>query len=146
MLRRPLAPEQRMLLWRFRWSLVGEPRALTRVLRCVDWADVRDARAAAELIARWAPISIADALELLSPAFTNPEVTPPPHRKAKGAGCRSSTYCAFQSAVHRAELRQEEICSQSNPDATANALERPLPQERHLCGRETTWSHMQACS
>ena len=72
--RRPLAPEQRMLLWRFRWSLVGEPRALTKVLRCVDWADVRDARAAAELIARWAPISIADALELLSPAFTNPEV------------------------------------------------------------------------
>ena len=73
-LRRPLAPEQRMLLWRFRWSLVGEPRALTKVLRCVDWADVRDARAASELIARWAPISIADALELLSPAFTNPEV------------------------------------------------------------------------
>lgn len=73
-LRRPLAPEQRMLLWRFRWSLVGEPRALTKVLRCVDWADVRDARAAGELIARWAPISIADALELLSPAFTNPEV------------------------------------------------------------------------
>ena len=72
---RPLAPEQRMLLWRFRWSLVGEPRALTKVLRCVDWADVRDARAAAELIARWAPISIADALELLSPAFTNPEVS-----------------------------------------------------------------------
>ncbi|CAK0784160.1 hypothetical protein CVIRNUC_007363 [Coccomyxa viridis] len=71
---RPLAPEQRMLLWCFRWSLVGEPRALTKVLRCVDWADVRDARAAAELIARWAPISIADALELLSPAFTNPEV------------------------------------------------------------------------
>lgn len=75
LLRRPLVPEQRMLLWRFRWSLVGEPRALTKVLRCVDWADVRDARAAAELIARWAPISIADALELLSPAFTNPEVS-----------------------------------------------------------------------
>ena len=27
-----------------------------------------------ELVARWAPIGLADALELLSPAFTNPEV------------------------------------------------------------------------
>ena len=78
-----------MLLWRFRWSLVGEPRALTRVLRCVDWADVRDARAAAELIARWAPIAIADALELLSPAFTNPEVRPGPSRH-QASGCSSA--------------------------------------------------------
>ena len=77
-----------MLLWRFRWSLVGEPRALTRVLRCVDWADVRDARAAAELIARWAPIGIADALELLSPAFTNPEVRPCPYTH-QASGCSS---------------------------------------------------------
>ncbi len=77
-----------MLLWRFRWSLVGEPRALTKVLRCVDWADVRDARAAAELIARWAPISIADALELLSPAFTNPEVHPCPCTH-QASGCSS---------------------------------------------------------
>ena len=27
-----------------------------------------------ELVARWAPIGLADALELLSPAFANPEV------------------------------------------------------------------------
>lgn len=46
----------------------------TQVLRCVDWGDAREARAAVELMARWAPIGLADALELLSPAFTNPEV------------------------------------------------------------------------
>ena len=45
-----------------------------QVLRCVDWGDAREARAAVELVARWAPIGLADALELLSPAFTNPEV------------------------------------------------------------------------
>lgn len=63
-------------MWRFRWSLTGEPRALTKVLRCVDWGDAREARSAGDLIARWAPIGLADALELLSPAFSNPEVPP----------------------------------------------------------------------
>ncbi|BDA44872.1 phosphatidylinositol 3-kinase VPS34 [Coccomyxa sp. Obi] len=71
---RPLTPEERALVWRFRWSLTGEPRALTKVLRCVDWGDAREARSAGDLIARWAPIGLADALELLSPAFSNPEV------------------------------------------------------------------------
>ena len=50
--------------------------ASLQVLRCVDWGDAREARAAGELMARWARIGLADALELLSPAFTNPEVCP----------------------------------------------------------------------
>ncbi len=50
----------------------------TKVLRCVDWGDAREARSAGDLIARWAPIGLADALELLSPAFSNPEVLLPP--------------------------------------------------------------------
>ena len=58
------------------------------------------------------------------------------------AGVQRDGTSPVHPAVHRAELRQEEICSQSNPDATAKALERPLPQYSHLCGRETTWSHM----
>ena len=41
-------------------------QALTKFLRCVDWDDPREASEAAELIAEWAPIDIADSLELLS--------------------------------------------------------------------------------
>ncbi len=48
-----------------------------QVLRCVDWGDAQEARAAVELVSRWAPVGLADALELLSPAFTNPEVAQP---------------------------------------------------------------------
>ena len=35
---------------------------------------VQEAKQAAELMGLWAPIDTADALELLSPAFHNPEV------------------------------------------------------------------------
>ena len=71
---RSLTGAERNLLWRFRWSLTGERPALTRVLQCVDWSDAQEARQAAELMASWTPISVADALELLSPAFPQPEV------------------------------------------------------------------------
>jgi Phosphoinositide 3-kinase family, accessory domain (PIK domain) len=72
--RRPLDSRDRALLWRFRWALAGEKRALTRVLAAVDWGDAAEAREAAALTAAWAPVDIATALELLSPAFSNPEV------------------------------------------------------------------------
>ena len=68
--------EDKALLWRFRWSLTPEKRALTKFLQCVDWGDAQEARQAAELMHHWAPIDIADALELLSPDFTNEEVHP----------------------------------------------------------------------
>lgn len=62
------------LLWRFRFSLTADRRALTKFLRCVDWSDAQDAKQAIELMYKWAPIDSADALELLSPAFTSEEV------------------------------------------------------------------------
>ena len=43
-------------------------------MQCVDWSDASEARQAAELMQQWAPIGVADALELLSPDFVNEEV------------------------------------------------------------------------
>ncbi|KAK9840409.1 hypothetical protein WJX74_009457 [Apatococcus lobatus] len=71
---RPLGAEERVLMWRFRFSLTSDRRALTKFLKCVDWSDASEARQAAELMQQWAPIEIADALELLSPDFSNQEV------------------------------------------------------------------------
>ncbi|KAK9811578.1 hypothetical protein WJX72_006428 [[Myrmecia] bisecta] len=71
---RPLDSNDKALLWRFRFSLTQEKRALTKFLKCVDWSDLQEARQAAELMQQWVPIDIADALELLSPDFTNEEV------------------------------------------------------------------------
>ncbi|EFJ45030.1 hypothetical protein VOLCADRAFT_40672, partial [Volvox carteri f. nagariensis] len=66
---KPLHAEERALLWRFRASLTADTRALTKFLQCVDWSDAAEAKQAAELMRQWAPISAADALELLSPDF-----------------------------------------------------------------------------
>ncbi|GLC43266.1 hypothetical protein PLESTF_000410600 [Pleodorina starrii] len=66
---KPLHADERALLWRFRASLTSDTRALTKFLQCVDWSDAAEAKQAAELMRQWAPISAADALELLSPDF-----------------------------------------------------------------------------
>ncbi|KAF6260720.1 phosphatidylinositol 3-kinase [Scenedesmus sp. NREL 46B-D3] len=71
---KPLQAEAKALLWRFRFSLVTEKRALTKFLKCVDWTDAQEGQQASELMQQWAPIEVADALELLSPDFKNDKV------------------------------------------------------------------------
>ncbi|XP_059656126.1 phosphatidylinositol 3-kinase, root isoform isoform X2 [Cornus florida] len=71
---RTLSGEERQLLWKFRFSLMSEKRALTKFLRCVEWSDVQEAKQALELMARWEMIDVCDALELLSPVFESEEV------------------------------------------------------------------------
>eukprot|EP00252_Welwitschia_mirabilis_P014030 TRINITY_DN31050_c0_g1_i1.p1 TRINITY_DN31050_c0_g1~~TRINITY_DN31050_c0_g1_i1.p1 ORF type:complete len:805 (-),score=163.60 TRINITY_DN31050_c0_g1_i1:204-2618(-) len=71
---RALNGEERQLLWKFRFSLKSDKRALTKFLRCVEWSDAQEARQALDLMRRWAPIDAADALELLSPVFQSEEV------------------------------------------------------------------------
>lgn len=76
--RRSLSAEDRALLWRFRWALTGEKRALTRVLACVDWSDAAEARQGISLAVAWTSVDTSTALQLLSPDFQNPEAPPPP--------------------------------------------------------------------
>lgn len=72
---RPLTVGERGMMWRFRFSLTGEARALTKFLKCVDWGDAQEACQAGQLMHAWAPIAIADALELLSPDFPSDQVS-----------------------------------------------------------------------
>ncbi|XP_056165510.1 phosphatidylinositol 3-kinase, root isoform isoform X2 [Syzygium oleosum] len=71
---RTLSGDERQLLWKFRFSLMSEKRALTKFLRCVEWSDVQEAKQALELMGRWETIDVCDALELLSPVFESEEV------------------------------------------------------------------------
>ncbi|XP_076943755.1 phosphatidylinositol 3-kinase, root isoform-like [Bidens hawaiensis] len=71
---RTLSGDERQLLWKFRFSLMSEKRALTKFLRCVEWSDVQEAKQAIELMGRWEMIDVCDALELLYPVFESEEV------------------------------------------------------------------------
>lgn len=60
--------EERDLLWRFRFSLVDNHRALTKFLVAVDWSVESEVIQAAELLEQWrrrSPIEVTDALKLL---------------------------------------------------------------------------------
>ena len=45
------------------------------MLQSVDWGDMQEARQGIKLLSHWVAIDVADALELLSPSFLNPEVS-----------------------------------------------------------------------
>ncbi|XP_020099913.1 phosphatidylinositol 3-kinase, root isoform isoform X4 [Ananas comosus] len=71
---RTLSGDERQLLWKFRFYLMSEKKALTKFLRCVEWSDVQEAKQAVDLMGRWETIDVTDALELLSPVFESEEV------------------------------------------------------------------------
>lgn len=69
-----LTSEEQDLVWKFRFYLSSQKKALTKFLKCVNWNMPQEAKQAIELTGRWSPMDVDDALELLSPAFTHPTV------------------------------------------------------------------------
>ncbi|KAI8968466.1 kinase-like domain-containing protein [Mycotypha africana] len=69
-----LTPEEKDLVWKFRFYLTREKRALTKFLKCVVWTDPIEARQAVDLLPLWVDIDVDDALELLSKDFENRSV------------------------------------------------------------------------
>ncbi|KAF1917519.1 kinase-like domain-containing protein [Ampelomyces quisqualis] len=61
-------------IWKFRYFLLRDKRALTKFVKCVNWKNPREARQAAPLLDKWADIDVDDALELLGPHFDHPVV------------------------------------------------------------------------
>ncbi|KAJ5619328.1 hypothetical protein N7510_003312 [Penicillium lagena] len=69
-----LTAEEKDSVWRFRYYLTREKRALTKFVKSVNWRDVGEARQAVEILPKWTEIDVDDALELLGPTFDNPAV------------------------------------------------------------------------
>lgn len=55
---RALSGDERQLLWKFRFSLMSEKRALTKFLRCVEWSDVQVCISILFLLFLWIPALI----------------------------------------------------------------------------------------
>ncbi|CAG8726130.1 17305_t:CDS:10, partial [Acaulospora morrowiae] len=70
----PLSSEEKDLLWKFRFYLTRDKKALTKFLKCVEWTDPTEEKQAVELLSKWADIDLDDALELLSANFENRSV------------------------------------------------------------------------
>ena len=64
-----LTDDERELFWKFRYSVMSEKRALTKLLKCVDWDEPLEVSAARQIVGRWAPVDVSDLIELLSTQF-----------------------------------------------------------------------------
>lgn len=71
---RPLTNDEQDLLWKYRFYLTNQKKALTKFLKCVKWEITAEANQAIDLLRTWQPMDIEDALELLSTQFNNPTV------------------------------------------------------------------------
>lgn len=64
-----LSPEETDLVWKFRYHLTRDKRALTKFVKSVNWSDQSEGNQAIQVLGRWTEIDIDDALELLGPSF-----------------------------------------------------------------------------
>jgi phosphatidylinositol 3-kinase len=69
-----LTAEEKDLIWRFRYYLTRDKKALTKFIKSVNWRDLGEARQAMEILPKWTEIDVDDALELLGPTFDNATV------------------------------------------------------------------------
>ena len=49
-------------------------QALTKFLKSVNWDVSQEVKQALDLLQKWSPMDVVDALELLTPAFSHPAV------------------------------------------------------------------------
>ncbi|KAF3837168.1 hypothetical protein F7725_004632, partial [Dissostichus mawsoni] len=69
-----LSSEEQDLVWKFRYYLTTQEKALTKFLKCVNWDLPQEAKQALEMLGKWRPMDVEDSLELLSSQFSNPTV------------------------------------------------------------------------
>jgi len=66
---RHLLPDESELLWKFPYYIRSTQKLLTKFLKCVDWSKPSEKKDALRLMKDWAPIDVADSLDLLSFQF-----------------------------------------------------------------------------
>ncbi|TIC05059.1 phosphatidylinositol 3-kinase, partial [Wallemia mellicola] len=70
-----LSQSEKNLIWKFRFYLARDKRALTKFLKSVTWTDTSEVHQAVDiLLPLWTEPDTEDALELLGPGFVNPKV------------------------------------------------------------------------
>lgn len=69
-----LSSTEKFLIWQFRYYLMQEKAALPKFLQSVSWQSKQEADEALDLLYKWQPLNAAEALELLTPTYTETKV------------------------------------------------------------------------
>jgi len=69
-----LSDKEKDEVWRFRHHLTRDKRALTKLVKSVNWNEQAESRQTIALLPKWVEIDVDDALELLGPGVQNPAV------------------------------------------------------------------------
>nr|CAH7728751.1 unnamed protein product [Callosobruchus chinensis] len=69
-----LSNEEQDNVWKYRFYLSTQKKALAKFLKCVNWNQHNEVRQALHMMDIWSPMDVEDALELLSHNFTHPAV------------------------------------------------------------------------
>nr|CAI5868714.1 unnamed protein product [Callosobruchus analis] len=69
-----LSNEEQDNVWKYRFYLSTQKKALAKFLKCVNWNQHNEVRQALHMMDIWSPMDVEDALELLSSNFTHPAV------------------------------------------------------------------------
>lgn len=69
-----MSSEEQDLVWKFRFYLINQKKALAKFLKCINWSSENEVQQAIGLLYKWSPMDIEDALELLSPNFKHASV------------------------------------------------------------------------
>ncbi|KAJ1335959.1 phosphatidylinositol 3-kinase [Microdochium nivale] len=69
-----LSADERDLVWKFRYHLAKDKKALTKFVKSVNWQDPSESKLAVQVLDKWTDIDVDDALELLGPTFDNSTV------------------------------------------------------------------------
>lgn len=69
-----LTDQEKDEVWRFRHHLTRDKRALTKLVKSVNWNEPAESRQTIALLPKWVEIDVDDALELLGPSVQNQNV------------------------------------------------------------------------
>lgn len=110
-----LTPEEKDLIWKFRYHLTRDKRALTKFVKSVNWQDLAESKQAVQVLGRWTDIDVDDALELLGPTFDNSEVRA--YAVARLGNSDDKELLLYLLQLVQA-LKYEHISTEANRDAT----------------------------
>lgn len=114
----PLSPEEKDLVWKFRYHLTRDKRALTKFVKSVNWSDQSESKQAVQVLGKWSDVDVDDALELLGPTFDNSAVRAYAVKRLHRADDDELLLYLLQLVQ---ALKFEHIPTDSNHDATQDS-------------------------